>query len=78
MPAVLEIEGVPLPQIVQSVIENPDLKIISWEVFKHYLAVVQERNGLREIKTVNLKTMKEYVHMCDSEVELNPSDGHRA
>ena len=64
---------------MQTVIEpDSSVKIIEFEVFKHYLAVVQERNGLREIRTVNLKTMREYVHMCDSEVELNPSDGHRA
>ncbi|CDW77077.1 oligopeptidase b [Stylonychia lemnae] len=52
-----------------------DENIIDFEVYKHYLTVIQEKNQQRIMKIINLKTEREYTHLFDSEKELNPADG---
>eukprot|EP00347_Sterkiella_histriomuscorum_P005460 403356529 len=52
-----------------------DEKILGYEVFKHYMAVIEEKNQLRQMKIVNLKTERISTHLFDSEKELNPADG---
>jgi len=47
-------------------------------VFKNYLAILQERNGKRELKTVNNLSGKQYVHQFDKGLERNPSDNLRS
>ena len=46
-----------LPKNVVTVVEADHMvKIIQFEVFNNYMAILQERNGIRELKTVNLMT----------------------
>ena len=42
------------------------------------MSILQERNGIREIKSVNLLTGKEYVYEADSAIERNPSDNQKS
>lgn len=44
------------------------------EVFQHYMAVLIEKNKQRQLKTVNLRTLKQTTHYFDSNFEVNPSD----
>jgi protease II len=67
-----------MPKNILTVVEADHMvKIIQFEVFKNYLAIIQERNGIRELKTVNLMTQKQYVHQFDQPPELSPSDQKR-
>ena len=67
-----------LPKNVVTVVEADHLvKIIQFEVFKNYIAILQERNGIRELKTVNLLTQISSIHQFDQPDELSPSDGLR-
>ena len=46
-----------LPKNVSELVEySPDIKVLEFEVFNDYLAILQERNKIRELKTINLKT----------------------
>jgi len=48
-----------MPNMQTQLVEaNDDVKIISFDVFNHYLAILQERNGIREMVTINLTTNK--------------------
>lgn len=48
-------EVVPVPSNTQLVVKAEDnVRIVSFEVFKNYLAILQERNGILELKTQNL------------------------
>jgi len=68
-----------LPKSIVSIVEaENNVKIISFEVFKNYLSILQERNGKRELKTVNLLNNKHYIHQFDQEPERNPSDNLRS
>ncbi|TNV73246.1 hypothetical protein FGO68_gene9908 [Halteria grandinella] len=53
---------------------SPDDKIIDFEVFKHYMAILQEKNYIRQLKVINLKTQRESIHLFDSPQEVNPAD----
>ena len=58
--------GLALPKNVSDIIEADfNVKIIQFEVFKHHMAVVQERNGIRELKVVNLATNTIHIHQFD-------------
>jgi protease II len=75
-------ELVQVPRNVVTVVEAEEhVKIKDFEVFKNYLAVLQERNTILELKTINLlsATQKPHIHQFDSlPHERNPSDGERA
>ena len=46
-----------LPKNITTLVEADfNVKIIQFEVFKNYLAILQERNGIRELKVINLVT----------------------
>jgi len=46
-----------LPKNITTLVEADfNVKIIQFEVFKNYLAILQERNGIRELKVINLIT----------------------
>lgn len=72
-------EVVAVPSNTQVVVKAEEhVRIVDFEVFKNYLAILQERNGILELKSINLASpqMKPYLHQFDSMPhERNPSDG---
>jgi hypothetical protein len=42
------------------------------------MAILQEKNRVRELKTINLLTDKSYSHFFDQDAELSKSDGLRS
>lgn len=61
------------------VVADVTVKIIDFEVFKHYLSILQERNGIRELKTINLASNQPHIHRFDQDPEeRSPSDGKRS
>lgn len=69
-----------LPKNITTLVEADfNVKIIEFEVFKNYLTILQERNGIRELKVVNLLTQKQHIHYFDqAPEEMSASDGKRA
>ena len=44
-----------IPKFITTLVPaDPNVTIIEFEAFKHYIAILQERNGNRELKTINL------------------------
>ena len=68
-----------LPKNITTLVEADfNVKVIGFEVFKNYLAILQERNGIRELKLVNLLTQAQHVHYFDqAPEEMSASDGQR-
>ena len=51
---------------------DPDEKIIELEVFKHFMVMIVEKHGQRQLKSLNLRTEKVSTHFFDSSDELCP------
>ena len=49
--------------------------VLELEVFKNYMAILVEKDGQRQIKSVNLKTDNISTHYFDSPVEVCPANG---
>lgn len=69
-----------LPKNITTLVEADfTVKIINFNVFKNYLTILQERNGIRELKVINLLTEKQHIHYFDqAPEEMSASDGKRA
>jgi len=60
-----------LLKIVQDIIKSSDsINIIDFQVFKNYIAVLEEFEKKRQIKIINLKTNQSYLHEPDNEKTL--------
>lgn len=58
--------------LVETVYEPSDSESVQGiEVFKHYMALIVEKNKQRQLKAVNLKTGKINTHYFDSQYEVN-------
>lgn len=53
-------------------------EIIDFEVFKHYMTVLEERDKQLQMRVVNLRNpTKQTTHYFDQEAEVSLSDGKR-
>jgi len=49
--------------------------VLEFEVFKNYIALIVEKHGQRQLKTISLKTNKVHSHYFDSVDEVCPVNG---
>ena len=61
---------------VQTIYQSSESeRIIEFEVFKNYMAILTEKDGQRQLKNVNLRTDKVSTHYFDSAGEVSPASG---
>ena len=48
--------------------DSKDTKLLETEVFEHYMALIVEQSGQRQLKTINLRTGKTSVHYFDDPI----------